>query len=172
MVLISVFWLSSGKKAIHIQWKPYLEFLNLIFSHPSNMWHIFQNDWTILGDSGQQQWAELLAAVSWAPGQPWNHERKQPTHLHSFCTHTTILVFTFSVCVLSCCCRVRLFVTLWTVAQQAPLSMEFSRQEYCSGLSCPPPGDLPHPGIEPVSFMSPSLAGRFFTTSITWEAPL
>ena len=39
--------------------------------------------------------------------------------------------------------------TLWTVACQAPLSMVFSRQEYCSGLPCPPPGDLPHPGIEP-----------------------
>ena len=46
------------------------------------------------------------------------------------------------------------FVTLWTVARQAPLSMGFSRQEYWSGLPCPPPGDLPDPGIEP---RSPSL---------------
>ena len=44
---------------------------------------------------------------------------------------------------------VRLFVTLWTVAHQAPLSMEFSRQEYWSGLPCPSPGDLPNIGIEP-----------------------
>ena len=44
--------------------------------------------------------------------------------------------------------RVRLFVTLWTVAYQAPLSMGFSRQEYWNGLPCPPPGDLPDPGIE------------------------
>ena len=50
--------------------------------------------------------------------------------------------------------RVRLFETLWTVAHQAPLSMGFSRQEYLSGLPCPPPGDLPDPGIEP---MSPAL---------------
>ena len=42
----------------------------------------------------------------------------------------------------------------WTVACQAPLSMEFSRQEYWSGLLCPPPGDLPDPRIEPVSLMS------------------
>ena len=56
------------------------------------------------------------------------------------------------------------------VALQAPLSMGFSRQEYWNGLPCPPPGDLPHPGIEPVSLMSPELAGRFFTTSTTWEA--
>ena len=44
--------------------------------------------------------------------------------------------------------HVRLFVILWTVAHQAPLSMEFSRQEYQSGLPCPPPGDLPNPGIK------------------------
>ena len=48
--------------------------------------------------------------------------------------------------------------TPWTVAHQAPLSMEFSRQEYWSGLPCPHPGDLPHPGIEPGS---PCVAGRF-----------
>ena len=47
--------------------------------------------------------------------------------------------------------RVRLFVTPWTVAHQAPLSMGFSRQEYWSGLLFPSPGDLPNPGIEPRS---------------------
>ena len=47
--------------------------------------------------------------------------------------------------------RVRLFATLWTVALQAPLSMEFSRQEYWSGLPFPPPGDLLSPGTEPGS---------------------
>jgi len=54
------------------------------------------------------------------------------------------------------------FVTLWPVAHQAPLSMEFSRQEDCSGLLFPPPGDLPDLGIEPTSLVSPALAGRFF----------
>ena len=44
--------------------------------------------------------------------------------------------------------RVRLFATPWTVARQAPLSMGFSRQGYCSGLPCPPPGDLPDPATE------------------------
>ena len=63
--------------------------------------------------------------------------------------------------------RVQLFETLWTVAHWAPLFMGFSRQECWSGLPCPPPGDLPGPGIEP---MSPALVGGFFTTSITWEA--
>ena len=68
---------------------------------------------------------------------------------------------------LSC---VRFCATPWTVAHQAPVSMEFSRQEYRSGLPCSPPGDLPHPGIETASLKSPALAGRFFTTRATWEA--
>ena len=66
--------------------------------------------------------------------------------------------------------HVQLCAILWTVALQAPLSMGFSRQEYWSGLPCPPPGDLPDAGIQPVSLMSPELAGGFFTTSTTWEA--
>ena len=52
-----------------------------------------------------------------------------------------------------------------------PLSMGFSRQGSWSGLSCPPPGDLPDPGFEPESLMSPALAGGFFIISVTWEAP-
>ena len=55
---------------------------------------------------------------------------------------------------------------------QAPLSMVFSRQEYWSGLTCPPPLDLPDPGIEPESLMSPALADGFFTTSTTYTACL
>ena len=56
--------------------------------------------------------------------------------------------------------------------QQAPLSMGFSRQEYCSGLSFPSPGHLANPGIEPMSLMSPALSGGFFITSSTWEAKI
>ena len=59
---------------------------------------------------------------------------------------------------------VRLFVTSWTAACLAPLSMWFPRQECWSGLPIPPPGHLPHPGIEAVS---PALAGEFFTTEPT-----
>ena len=58
------------------------------------------------------------------------------------------------------------FVTPWTVACQAPLSMEFPRQDYWGGLPFPSPWDLPDPGIEP---MSPALAGKFFAVSGTWE---
>ena len=66
---------------------------------------------------------------------------------------------------------VRLFMTLWTVTHQAPLPMGFSRQGHWSGLSCSPPGNLPNSGIKLTSHLSPALAGRFFITSATWEAP-
>ena len=68
--------------------------------------------------------------------------------------------------------RVRLFAAPWTVARQAPLSMGFSRQEHWGGLPCPPPGDLPDPGVEPASLLSPVLAGGLFTIGATWEARL
>ena len=71
---------------------------------------------------------------------------------------------------LSCFSPVQLFATPWTVACQAPLCMGFSQQEYWSGLPCPSPGDLPDTEIEPASFISPALAGGFFTTRTTWEA--
>ena len=64
-------------------------------------------------------------------------------------------------CVLS---HVRLFATLWTEVHQAPLSKEFSRQEYWSQWPFPFTGNLPDPGVEPASLASPTLAGGFFTT--------
>ena len=74
-------------------------------------------------------------------------------------------------CVLSHFSCVCLFETLWTVACQASLFIGF----YCTStlwslLPCPPPGDLPDPGIEPTSLRSPELAGRFFIAGVTWEA--
>ena len=72
------------------------------------------------------------------------------------------LLFNMHACVLS---HVRLFVTPWTVAWQAPLSIGFSRQAYWSGLPFPPPGDLPDPGIKPTSLIYPSWAGIFLTTA-------
>ena len=61
----------------------------------------------------------------------------------------------------------KLFVSVWTIARQAPLSMGFSRQEYWSGLPFPSPKDLSDPGIKLISLMFSAMAGRFFT----WEAP-
>ena len=84
-------------------------------------------------------------------------------HTH---THTHIyIVRCVSVCVSGFSC-VQLFVTLQTVAHQAPLSMGFSRQEYWSGLPCPPPGDLPDPGLLHLLHRQ---AGSL-PTSATWEA--
>ena len=74
------------------------------------------------------------------------------------------------VCVVSRFSSFQLCATLWSVAHQASLPMGFCRREYWSGLPCPPPGDLPNPGIKPESLMSPALAGRFFTTRATREA--
>ena len=86
------------------------------------------------------------------------------------------VLFSFYLIVLKYVCvkslsHVQLFAIPWTVAHQAPLSMEFSRQEYWSGLPFLSPGDLPNPGIEPRSLRSPALAGGLFTTGTTWEVP-
>ena len=67
---------------------------------------------------------------------------------------------------------VQLFVTPWAIAQEAPLSMEFSRQVYWSGLPFPPLGNPPDPEIKLVSLMSPALVDGFFTTSATWGVHL
>ena len=67
--------------------------------------------------------------------------------------------------------RVQLFVAPWTVARQAPLPMEISRQESWSGLPFPMPWDLPDPGTEPAALVSPALAGRFFTTEPPGKPP-
>ena len=85
-------------------------------------------------------------------------------------TGKSIEIKRLHACMLSHFSCVPLFETLWTVAHQAPLSMGFSRKAYLNGLPCPCPRDLTDPGIELASFMSPALAGRFFTTSSTWEA--
>ena len=76
-----------------------------------------------------------------------------------------VVIYCSIVCVLSCFSPVQLFLTPWTVAHQAPLSMGFSRQEYWKGLPFPSPGDLPNPGIEPAALMPPASADGFFTTS-------
>ena len=89
------------------------------------------------------------------------------THTHKYFKSLFPLLI---LCVLSHLSCVRLFVTLWTAAHQAPLSMRFCRQEYWHGLLCLPSGDFPDTGIKPASLASPALTGGFFTTSATWEA--
>ena len=122
------------------------------------------------------------------PGFWWTRERARCTIFLKMSTESRHYKSSFinNDCtnVLSHFSHVRFFMTLWTAACQAPLSMGLFKQEYWSGLSCPPPGDLPSPGIKLMSLMSPALAGGFFTTSTTflrkiilerlliWEIPL
>ena len=114
-------------------------------------------------------------------GLPWSHWQKKKKANHILALRAlprnrhVLLPLLFDwlkqvtwscACMLSHFSRVWLLKTPWTIAFQAPLSMEFSRQEYWNGLLCPPLGDLPSPGVELVS--SPALASGFFTTSTTW----
>ena len=77
---------------------------------------------------------------------------------------------TLYVCMCTVHAQVCDFVTPWTLAHQAPLSMVFSRQEYWSGLPCPSPGDLPNPGIKPTSLASPGIGRQILYHCTTWEA--
>ena len=123
------------------------------------------------------------------PSQPemHDHPRNQWCWIWRFCFFFFFLLYgeksrdhslwevPVCVCLLSHFNHVQLCATLRTVSCQAPLSMGFSEARILDGLPCPPPGDLPNPGIEPMSLMYPELAGRFFTTSMTrevWEAPV
>ena len=89
-------------------------------------------------------------------------------HKKTFLKNNTYYVM--CVCMLSLFSRVRLCANLWAITCHASLSMGFSKWEYWSELPCPPPRDLPDPGIKPKSLRSPAQAGGFFTTSTTWEA--
>ena len=107
--------------------------------------------------------------------QVWPHSTVVPTLC---CGSAVCVCVCVCVCTRRCACTrvhvlscVWLFATPWAIACQAPLPTEFSRQEYWSGLPFPSPGDLQTQGSEPGSLMSPALAGRFFTTSTTWQAP-
>ena len=72
-------------------------------------------------------------------------------HFNPWVAKVSEITCNIGTCVLSSFSHIRLFATLWTLAHQAPPSMEFSRQQYWSGLPFPSPGDLPNPGIEPRS---------------------
>ena len=139
---------------------PVLESISKSLGIPSTLKHPVppnQNAWLQL-----EQQIIHNASSSWmGQGHNRSHEWKSGQGCTWIWSHTS-----FTSCMLSHSRCVWLFVTLWTVASQAPLSMGFSRQENCRGLPFPPPGDLPDPGIKPASLVSPALAGSSFT-----EAP-
>ena len=128
---------------------------------------------SLKGDPGgipEPQWPRDQTHVScllhWQPGSlPLVPPGKPPESI------TKVLVSQFVLGCFSCFSHVQLFLTLWPVAHQAPVSMGFSRQDYWCGFPCSPPGDLPYPEVKLESLMSPALEGRFSTTSTTWETP-
>ena len=82
---------------------------------------------------------------------------KFPTLIKDVCARTKSLKLCLTLCDTMDC------------GPPGPLSMGFSRQEYCSGLPCPSPGNLPNPEIKPAPLVTLALADGFFTTSTTWE---
>ena len=78
----------------------------------------------------------------------WQYDFIEQKNQKKLCPPWILLLSHFSACTLSCLSHVQLFAALWTIAHQALLSMGFSRQEYWSGLLCPPSRDLPEPGIK------------------------
>ena len=136
---------------------------------PQVMWVLSQN-WENPLEKEMATHSSVLAwRIPWTeePGRLQSMRSQSWTQLSRWARKS--FPFTFCLrcvpaCLLGCrLSRLQLFVTLWTVAHQAPLSRGFSRQENWSGLLFPSPGDLPLPGIEPASLMS-------FTTCTTWEA--
>ena len=100
----------------------------------------------------------------------WLTEEDQASKTQTWLPKPLPVVGRVLLCVFVCA-QSWFFVTLWTVAHHAPLSLGFSRQEYWSGLPFPNPWNFPDPGIEPTSLTSPALANGFFTTNTAWEAP-
>ena len=114
-------------------------------------WMASPTQWTWVWASSGRWWRTGKPGVPRSMGSQrvWHEWSAEQQHDH------------YSTQSLSC---VRFFATLWTVACQAPLCMGFPRQEYWSGLPCPPPGHLSDSGIKPKCPEAPTLAGRFFTT--------
>ena len=140
----------SNELALHIRWPKFWSFRFSI--SPSN-------DYSGL-ISFRINWLNLLA-VQGTLKSLLQHHRSKASILRCSAFFTVQLSHPYS--------HIQLFATLWTTSHQAPLSLGFSRHEYWSGLPCSFPGDLPDPGIEPVSLTSLAMAGVLFTISTTWE---
>ena len=107
-------------------------------------------------------WLNKLLLVGWMDGTSTCDTNRIQNKFEFTLVYSSVFLFAV-VAIIQLLSRVPLFETPWTVALQVPLPMEFSRQEYWSGLPFPTPGDPPDPGIKPTS---PALAGRFFTTEL------
>ena len=136
-------------------------FVILFFFHFAIGWKILKPEtasWTIDGS----HMVEMLILTHSGRFTPSSSVREKPLSYWSHCI-VGLSVCTFYMpicaCMLSCSRPVQLFAILWTVTHQASLTMGFSRREYWSGLLCPPPGDLPDPGIRSTSLVSPAMVG-------------
>ena len=107
-------------------------------------------------------WTEELGSLQSMRSRRVRHNRVTNPFTFSFRLNSGFVCFVAQSC---------LTASPWTVAHQAPLSMEFSRQEYWSGMLFRSPGDLPTSGIKPTFLVSPALSSWFLTASATWEAP-
>ena len=130
----------------------WFKFLHSLINTLLFLWQPLQQVWSDSLWSVLLWWLRMLSIFH----KPVDHLCVLEKHLFKS-LHATLSRFS----------HVQLSGTPWTVACKAPLSMGFSRQEYWSGLLCPPPGDLPNLGFETTSLMSWALAGRFFATSAT-----
>ena len=142
-----------------------------MLSHSSCV-QLFVTLWTVIhqtplsmGFFRQEYWS----GVPWPPPLvfPTQGSFMSPALTGGFSTTSTTWESQKLTCMLSC---IQLFANLWTVALQAPVLLELSRQEYWSGLPCPAPGDLPAPGIKPPSPGAPALQADSLPLS-HWGSP-
>ena len=134
----------------------------------SQIWKLPQDTraFTQLGGSPERQQADRLSYVlDWLK----RGEVTRTTNTWSSSTSSTLFPYQIDSAA-TVLIHIKLFITPWTIVCQAPLSMEFSREEYWSGLPFSAPRDLPDPGIQPTFLVSLALAGRFFYHCATWEA--
>ena len=127
----------------------------MLFSTVVQPWRHIRIMWNIKKKTNKTEGSRNFQAFQrrgYSKGQ-WKHEKELSRVSNK--RNEIKCEIALCTCELSRCSHEQPFATLWTVAQQVPMSRRFSRQERCSGLPCPPPGDLSDPGIGLASLMSP-----------------
>ena len=140
-------------------------YLDLRTSPMDSLYQPQHTNWTVPARNGQYIGDLRMKHVLQRVGNKPHQDSGRMPHQQSFQGSGGWHILEQPTQVMCMCVALVTSNSLQPVDYSLPLSMGFCRQEYWSGLPCPPPGDLPNPGIEPM------LAGGFFTTSTTWEAP-
>ena len=135
-------------------------------------------EWVAMPSSRGSSWPKDPICISYVSGidrlilYQWAAREPHTGGIHVL----KIFLFAFLLLICLACLHAKSLQSCVTLCNPMNCSLPgssvhgFSRQEHWNGLPCPPLGDLPNPGIKSTSFMSPALAGEFFTTSTTWEA--